>query len=88
MSLFGTTRKLQIEPWENVKERFRGADLLLGNGFSINISSTFSYQSLFNEFLKTCYPREKEIFAKFNTTNFEDIMKSLGDAATVNNRSG
>ena len=41
----------EIKQWDEIKEDFQGADILLGNGFSINLSPSFNYTSLFETFL-------------------------------------
>jgi hypothetical protein len=41
----------EIKQWDEIKEDFQGADILLGNGFSINLSPSFNCTSLFETFL-------------------------------------
>lgn len=78
------TRELQLAKWEQHRDDFAGADLLLGNGFSMNISSSFRYDSLFQVFLDNCSPDEINLFTAFRTTNFEAIQKDLQSAIQVN----
>lgn len=73
-----------IVHWSQIAERFHNADLLLGNGFSLNITGHFRYDSLFKNFLTSCNHKEREFFKKFNTKNFELILKKLSDALFVN----
>lgn len=75
--------ELGIENWSTLSKKFDGADLLLGNGFSINLGK-FNYKSLFDEFLKNLSRYERGIFESFNTTNFEFIQENLLSAKTVN----
>src|SRR4051794_32995379 len=75
---------LEIKSWSDCQHTFKGADLLLGNGFSMNLSSQFCYASLFKEFLKECTSHEAGIFEAFETSNFEAIQKELQSAVSVN----
>ncbi len=77
-------KELGILNWTTLANKFHGADLLLGNGFSINLHGHFSYKSLFNEFLKYCKPNECSIFRNFGTNNFELIQEILFSAKKVN----
>lgn len=79
-----TIGEYRIYHWEEIKDSFQDADIFLGNGFSINISSVLSYRSLFHRFLTYLHPDEKTIFREFNSTNFEGIQNSLIDAIHVN----
>ncbi len=75
---------LGVVSWEQISGDFTGSDLLLGNGFSINLSSLLAYDSLFEEFLHECSPVDAEMFRRFETTNFERIQEQLLDAKKVN----
>lgn len=77
-------RKLGIERWEDIRDEFEQADLLLGNGFSINFSNVLDYDSLFEEFLSGCQPEDADMFRSFETTNFEYIQEQLLGARKVN----
>ena len=77
-------KELGIENWSTVAKNFNGADLLLGNGFSMNLAGHFNYKSLFKEFLKNCKPGEYTIFKSFGTNNFEFIQEILINAKKVN----
>lgn len=70
--------------WSVLAKRFGGSDLLLGNGFSINIAPRLRYDSLFDEFLIRCGPKYRKRFRSFNTTNFEIILEKLSNAKDVN----
>jgi len=76
--------KNNIVDWPQIASRYMNADLLLGNGFSLNLNGHFNYTSLFKEFLKACSADEKRIFKKFNTSNFELILERLSTARSVN----
>jgi hypothetical protein len=79
------TKKIKpILQWSQIAKRFDKADLLLGNGFSLNIEGHFSYVSLFKEFIASCDSKERSIFESFNTNNFELILEKLSDAVYVN----
>lgn len=75
---------LDILNWGELAERFKGADILLGNGFSINITPRLRYDSIFDAFLTKCQPKRKRIFRSFGTTNFEIILQKLSGARDVN----
>ena len=77
-------KELGIENWPELANAFKEADLLLGNGFSINLDGHFNYKSLFEEFLKLCAPSDHRIFSSFKTHNFERIQEILIDAKKVN----
>ncbi len=77
-------RDLDILDWKNYSAHFEQADLLLGNGFSINLSPDFRYDSLFAESLNDWQDEEKEIFNNFGTSNFEAIQQELQAAIRVN----
>ena len=74
----------EMHNWEDIAQDFQGADILLGNGFSLNLTGSFKYTSLFTEFLKNCLPEYQEIFTKFGTNNFEAIINKLRDARYIN----
>ena|SRR3712207_4674677 len=76
--------ELGIVEWSSVASRLEGSDLLLGNGFSLNIWSYFNYSSLFDQFLNTCEDSEKRTFELFDTSNFEFILEDLASAEKVN----
>jgi hypothetical protein len=80
-----TIGETKIYHWDEIKESFKGADIFLGNGFSININSALNYRSLFDRFLTYLSPCEQSIFKQFTSTNFEGIQNKLTDAIEVNN---
>jgi hypothetical protein len=75
--------RLGIVNWSTLSEKFNNADLLLGNGFSINLGR-FNYKNLFDEFLKSLTDDEREIFKSFKTNNFEFIQEKLLSAKEIN----
>lgn len=74
-----------IKQWDEIKENFEGADILLGNGFSVNLNSNFTYDALFNVFVSRLADERARIFNQFNTSNFETILKSLKNTKKTNN---
>ena len=74
----------KIYQWNEIQDLFQGADIFLGNGFSININSALNYHSLFDRFLTYLNPEEKLIFKRFNSTNFEGIQNRFSNAVEVN----
>lgn len=81
MRIIGDTN---IYHWSEIQDSFQGADIFLGNGFSININEALNYRSLFDTFLTYLKPTEQANFKKFNSTNFEGIQGKLTDAIEVN----
>lgn len=77
-------KELGVKNWAELANNFKEADLLLGNGFSINLHGHFNYKSLFQEFLKKRTPSERRIFESFGTHNFEQIQEILLSAKRVN----
>jgi hypothetical protein len=76
--------ELGILQWTDIREKFSKSDLLLGNGFSIKISTRLNYKSLFEKFLENIDPADRAIFNQFGTTNFESILEKINSALTVN----
>jgi hypothetical protein len=85
MRLIGDTK---IYHWNEIQDSFRGADIFLGNGFSININTALNYRSLFDRFLNYLDSTDQAIFRKFNSTNFEGIQGKLTDTVEVCNAFG
>lgn len=79
-----TLQELGIRNWASISDKFQGADLLLGNGFSLNFSTLLNYTSLFEGFLGGCEPKDAKLFRRFGTTNFESIQEQLLNAKKVN----
>lgn len=82
-----TTQELRqnsILDWSEIGARYNKPNLLLGNGFSLQFSTNFSYSSLFNLFLQNSEPAYQTLFSQFGTTNFELIQRYLTYARKVN----
>jgi len=63
---------------------YKKRHLLLGNGFSIAcIPSIFTYQSLYKEADFGKFPEIKKAFNKLKTTDFEVVIKSLEQSASL-----
>ena len=75
---------IEIHHWTEIQDVFRGANIFLGNGFSINISSVMNYKSLFDKFITYLNPNDQAVFKKFNSTNFEGIQNMLSATREVN----
>lgn len=63
-------------------DKLKNATLILGNGSSISYSSKFAYSSLYDKAAFT--DEEKQLFDKFDTNNFEYILRKLFQAGEVN----
>ncbi len=73
-----------IGNWSDLASDFAGADLLLGNGFSLNLAGHFNYESLFKDFLSRLTENERKTFKSFGTNHFELIQEILINAKNVN----
>lgn len=78
--------------WDEVEENDSYKNLLLGNGFSINISDRFNYKNLLSEAIRlteageiSIYPDTFKIFKELDTTNFEEVLKVYHHAYMVHN---
>ena len=76
----------KIYQWDEIKEDFEDATLILGNGASRNVSENFSYDSLKDEAEKQNLLNADvmKLFKTFNTTDFELILRTLWHAYLVN----
>lgn len=87
---------MKLGKWEDIKDEFKQATLILGNGFSIGIYEKFKYDSLWNEAKnepacgETREPLSKELCSlaeELNTgTNFELLLRQLYTAKVVNEK--
>lgn len=80
----------KIFQWAEIKSRFTGGALLLGNGASMAIHSGFGYASLKCEAQAHGYitPELADTFKSFKTDDFELILRRLWDATLVNKALG
>ncbi|WP_407315447.1 DUF4917 family protein [Pseudomonas sp. nanlin1] len=74
-----------IQQWQAIANNYRGT-LILGNGASIAVSRSFSYQSLLehartNELIA---PDVEQLFDFFDTEDFELILRIVWQASNVN----
>lgn len=81
-------KDLEVYQWPDLADKYKGADVLLGNGFSMNITPAFGYNSLFASFINQVGAADRVILAGFGTTNFEFILEDLGTAERVNGLMG
>jgi len=77
----------RLPNWDQLSEE-KWSGLLLGNGFSINIWSKFSYGSLYELATtdKINFPlndRAKKLFDGKDTHNFEEVLNTLSNAIAV-----
>ncbi|MBK9249378.1 MAG: DUF4917 family protein [Ignavibacteria bacterium] len=75
---------IEIKQWASIRSEYESTDLLLGNGFSINLWSKFAYKSLFITFIEKVDEPFKSLFQHFETTNFEQILSHLIHTLKVN----
>lgn len=79
---------MMIVKWSDI-ENHGWKNLLLGNGFSIGISSNFRYDSLLkvvDDKKIRMYPHARDLFNehKIGTTNFEEVLRVIYHAYLVN----
>ena len=67
----------ELKNYNDIKEKFSNANILLGNGFSINFSDTFRYKKLYDFFIKSCSDASKKLFKELDTDNFENVLESI-----------
>lgn len=79
-----------MDSWQDIPNHEKYNNLLLGNGFSINITQQFAYKTLLQKArlftesgLINIYPDTFRIFDELNTVSFEEIMKVLHHAHIV-----
>lgn len=70
--------------WQAMKDSFDVSDILIGNGFSINLWPSLRYDSLCNLFCSKTNAEVIDLFKNFNTTNFEVVLSGLNNAELVN----
>lgn len=78
-------RSKKLYDWSEIKKRFKD-NLILGNGASIAIADRLSYRSLYKQVCESGKLNDEimTMFERFQTTNFEFIMKLLLEASQVN----
>lgn len=82
-----TTAELEangILDGEDIRDSLAGYDILIGNGFSINLSKNLAYNSIYDIFKEYCSKELIDVFTEFRTTNFEYIMEVLKNTMSVN----
>lgn len=75
----------KICKWNDIKSEFKDGSLLIGNGASIEVCNKFAYKNLFEEAKRQKFITDEvnKLFEKFNTENFELILKHLSRASIV-----
>ena len=76
---------LELYDWEEISDSYEHT-LVLGNGASIAISASFQYASLFQSAIEAGIISEEinELFAHFETNNFEYVLRLVSNAQDVN----
>lgn len=80
----------EIHQWSDIKDRFEGGALILGNGASMAIHAGFGYSSLRQaaEDKGHITRAVADIFRAFNTNDFELVLRRLWEATLVNKALG
>lgn len=75
----------EIRPWNTIADNY-GCTILLGNGASIAVSPTFSYESLLQHAAERHLLSEdsQRLFEFFQTDDFELILRIVWQASNVN----
>lgn len=77
--------KIGIHQWdEGFGDHFKGSDIFVGNGFSINICERLNYRALFEIFSKSASSTLVKIFYELDTSNFEYVIEALRLSRLVN----
>jgi hypothetical protein len=69
--------KCGVFTFENYGDKFYNSDIIIGNGFSINLCERLNYKALHDLFLKTSSKELEEIFKLLGTSNFELILDTI-----------
>ncbi len=77
-----------ILKWQYYGDSFDLATLFIGNGFSINLCSRLSYNSIYSEFSKEVPIELNDVFHSFDTTNFEVVLDNLRITKIINDKFG
>jgi hypothetical protein len=80
----GDLFKIGIKQWEEFDDNFAGSDILIGNGFSINLCSRLNYRKLYEIFCQHSSKELQEIFEKLETSNFELVIDALHNGQIIN----
>lgn len=77
---------MRIRNWDEIKDQFDNAAIILGNGASIAFDNKFHYQSLLAEartaqFITT---EVQKIFDQFSISDFEQVLLRLWQASQIN----
>lgn len=75
---------VEIYDWNQISDQFKNADILLGNGFSINLDSSFTYTSLFETFISSLPPEKASLYKKLGINNFEVILSDFDKVLNIN----
>lgn len=80
----------EIKTWGSIAHRYQGGTLLLGNGASMAISPKFAYGSLYEVVQKQGLIGDdvNKLFRRFNTSDFELVLRLVWHAAMVNRALG
>ncbi len=84
-----TARPRWLRSWEQIRDN-GWQDILLGNGASIAIDSSFKYSSLFRVAKGSSYLEDAdvEVFEEFDTEDFEEVLHAFDVSIRVNERLG
>lgn len=75
----------EIVPWQTIRDRFQDG-LIVGNGGSMAVDARFGYRSLYaaaSDYGRLS-PEVQEVFARFQTQDFELVLRRLWQAQLVN----
>ena len=69
--------EINVHQWGSFDDHFEDSDILVGNGFSINMCERLNYSKLFDFFRNHCSSEVVQVFEKIDTNNFEYVMNAL-----------
>jgi len=86
---YGGLSMSEIKQWKDIQDRY-GDSLVLGNGASIAVHDDFSYGSLFETATKLGHidANVEDVFHRFDTSDFELVLRRLWQATLVNEAMG
>jgi hypothetical protein len=65
----------ELHDWDDIRKRYEGGGLLIGNGASLAVWDNFSYGSLYEN--ASLEMADKDVFSASGTTNFELVLDAL-----------
>jgi hypothetical protein len=84
-----STLSTDLATWEQIASASRWPSLLIGNGASVNVWERFGYPELYqtacddDEVDKALTRKDRALFARLGSVNFEEVLSALDTAVAV-----